>query len=60
MQPETIITARAKAFTGFGVETLKFLVTEKDVKPYDRIAGHFTGCNSLSESAKRRIRALAK
>jgi hypothetical protein len=56
---EKEIIARAKAFTGFGIQTLKFLVTADDVKPYDSIAGHYTGCNSLSVSAKKRIRKLA-
>ena len=55
------ITARAKAFSGENVRRHKFQVEANgDVRVWDAIAGHFTNCNSLSESAKARIRKLAK
>ncbi len=58
-QTEIIITAKARVFTGFGTQTLKFLVTKDDVKPFDKIAGHFTTCHRMSPATKRRIRKLA-
>ena len=54
------IEARAKAFAGEGVKTHRFRVDPNgDVRVWDRVAGYFTGCNSLSESAKKRISKLA-
>lgn len=58
---EKIITARANAFTGRGVETLKFLVkADGQVKVYDSIAGYYTTCHRMSEATMRRIRKLAQ
>lgn len=54
------IEARAKAFSSEGVGTYRFSVeSDGTVRVYDDVAGHYTLCNSLSESAKRRIRKLA-
>jgi len=53
------ITTKAKAFGG-KMETIKASVdTDGTVRVYDSVAGHYTTCNSLSDSAKRRIRKLA-
>jgi hypothetical protein len=55
------IEARAKAFSSEGIGTYKFRVDEDGtVRVYDSVAGHYTLCNSLSDSAKRRIRKLAQ
>lgn len=53
------ITARAKAFIGQGVRTHKFLVCDGEVKVWDAVAGHYTNCNALTNSAKNRIGRLA-
>lgn len=54
------IKTRAKAFSGFGVQTIKATVdADGTIRVYDSVAGHFTACHALSESAKRRIRKLA-
>lgn len=55
------ITARAKAFSGHGIGTHRFAVdADGTVRVWDPIAGHYTRCHSLSSSAERRIRRLAK
>ena len=53
------IVARAKAFSNEGVREHKFLVSEDAVSVWDPIAGHYTTCNSLTQSAQKRIRKLA-
>lgn len=54
-----ILTVRAKAFTGFGIETVKVRVDGTgDVLVWDDIAKHFTRCHSLSKSAQLRIKKL--
>lgn len=57
---ETVVTARARFFTGNGIETLRVLV-ERDgtVRPWDAVAGHYTTCHALSPRAARRIARLA-
>ncbi len=55
------ITARAKAFSGEGVRQHKFrLELDGSVLVWDAVAGHYTQCHSLSESAKKRIVKLAR
>ena len=55
------IGARAKAFSHEGVKTHRFAVdADGTVRVWDDIAGHFTLCHSLSQSAERRIRKLAE
>ena len=54
------ITARAKAFAGHGTGTYRFEIDGEEVRVWDSIAGHYTLCHSLSESAKRRILKLAR
>jgi hypothetical protein len=57
---ETIVTARAKAFSTFPISTYRFLVdADGTVRVWDKIAGHYTTCHALSFSAQRRIRKLA-
>ena len=55
------ITARAKAFSSEGVREHRFYVDvdNNSVMVWDSVAGHYTNCNSLSESAKKRIVNLA-
>jgi muconolactone delta-isomerase len=55
----TEITARAKAFAREGVRTHRFQIEGETVRVWDEVAGHFTTCHSLSESAEARIRKLA-
>ncbi|HPZ83878.1 MAG TPA: hypothetical protein PL064_10605 [Thermogutta sp.] len=58
---DVIITARAKAFAGQGVRNHKVLVEPSgSVRVWDDVAGHYTTCHSLSASAERRLRKLAK
>jgi len=55
------ITARAKAFTSEPVRQYKFRVElDGSVLVWDSVAGHYTQCHSLSESAKKRIVDKAK
>jgi len=54
------IRARAKAFSGEGVREHKFLISGGEVTVWDPVAGHYTQCNILAESTKRRIRKLAE
>lgn len=59
--PTIEIEARAKAFSGEGVRGHRFQVEPTgEVRVWDDVAGHFTTCNSLSESAKKRIAKLAE
>jgi hypothetical protein len=58
---ETIVTTRAKAFAGQGVQTIQALVEgDGTVRVYDDVAGYYTTCHSLSERAQARIRKLAQ
>lgn len=56
------LTARAKAFRMEGVREHKFYVdlSDNSVRVWDSVAGHYTNCHILSESAKNRILNLAK
>ena len=53
------ITARAKAFSSEGIRNHRFQVDGETVRVWDKVAGHFTTCHSLSKSAIRRIRRMA-
>lgn len=57
---DTEITARAKAFSGEGVREHNFLISDDAVLVWDSVAGHYTRCHSLSQSAEKRIRKLAE
>jgi hypothetical protein len=50
-----VITARAKAFSGQGVREHKMLVDDANVRVWDSVAGYYTTCHSLSQSAIKRI-----
>lgn len=54
-----ILTARAHAFTGYGLGTYSFLVKKRVVLVYDSVAGHYTSCHALSKRTQSRIRRLA-
>jgi len=55
------IKARAKAFSGQGIREHKFSVdTDGVLRVWDSVAGHYTRCHNLSNSAERRIAKLAK
>jgi hypothetical protein len=55
------IETRAKAFSGRGIERIKARVdSDGTVRVWDSVAGHYTTCHSLSPSAVRRIRRMAK
>jgi hypothetical protein len=54
------IKARARFFTGHGIETLSVMVAgDGSVRVWDSVAGHYTTCHALSQAAVRRIRRLA-
>lgn len=53
------ITARAKAFSGEGTKTHKFLVRGAEVSVWDGVAGNYTTCHSMSPATVRRIAKLA-
>jgi len=56
----TELTIRARAFTAEGVRAHRVYVDDsKIVRVWDSVAGHYTVCHSLSDSAIRRIRRLA-
>ena len=58
---EKAVTARAKFFSGFGVETRRCMVgTDGTVRVRDDIAGHYTICHALGSRAAARIRRLAE
>jgi hypothetical protein len=48
-------TARARFFSGWGVETLPVRVSAEGVWVWDGVAGHYTACHALSRRAERRI-----
>ena len=53
-------TARARFFTGHGIETLSVMVdADGAVRPWDAVAGHYTMLHALSPRAERRIARLA-
>jgi len=59
------ITAKAKFFSGFGLETLPVRVelptadSSAKIRVWDRVAGHYTTCHALSGSAQKRLIRLA-
>ncbi len=54
------IRCRANAFTNRGIEAIKCMVAEDGtVRVWDSVAGYYTTCHALSDSAQRRIRKLA-
>jgi hypothetical protein len=57
---DRFVTAKAKAFSGEGVREHKCMVAaDGTVRVWDAVAGHYTTCHGLSESAQHRIRKLA-
>lgn len=55
---ETKLTVRANAFGK--IETIRCLVdADGTIRVWDSVAGHYTTCHSLSESAIRRIQKMA-
>lgn len=61
MTKTLIITIRAKAFSTEPLGTYRATVEgDGTVRVYDSVAGHYTTCHSLSASALRRIRRLAR
>jgi len=54
------LTARARTWSGWGVSTERFAAdADGTVSVWDPIAGHYTTCHALSDSAERRIRKIA-
>ena len=52
----TQVIARAKAFSNDSIRTHKFEVdSDGTVRVWDSVAGYYTRCHNLSESAKKRI-----
>lgn len=57
---DKVIECRAKAFSGRGIEAIRCMVDPGGtVRVYDSVAGYYTTCHSLSQSAIARIRRLA-
>jgi hypothetical protein len=57
---EIEITTRARAFAGRPIEDVRCrLDADGTVLVWDSLAGHYTRCHSLGDSAIRRIRRLA-
>jgi len=56
---DTIITARAKAFSTESARVYRFRVQDGVVMPWDSVAGYFTNCHSLTPSQMARIRKIA-
>ncbi len=56
------VVAKAKAFSSEGARNYRFCVdlSNDEIRVWDRVAGHFTICHCLSESAKSRIIKRAK
>jgi hypothetical protein len=60
MDTEKVITIRAKAFTGYGIEKIHAMVhTDGTVWVYDDVAKHYTNCHALSPRSQQKIRQLA-
>lgn len=58
---ETIVTIRCKAFTNGRIEDQRCMVeSDGTVRVYDSVAGHYTTCHTMSESAIRRARTAAR
>jgi len=58
---DKIVTIRAKAFAGQGIQEHRCSVDDDGtVRVWDSVAGHYTICHSLGQSAQRRARKLAK
>jgi hypothetical protein len=55
------VTIRAKAFTGEPMQEYQVRVEDDgDVLVFDAVAGHYTRCHILSQSAQRRARKLVR
>ena len=55
-----VVEMRCKAFGGEGVKANKLMIdADGTVSVYDRIAGHYTTCHSLSKPAMDRARRSA-
>lgn len=54
------VTIRGRAFTGDRLSSHRCMVSaDGAVRVWDSVAGHYTRCHALSESARRRARSLA-
>lgn len=55
------IRARAKAFSSEPVQAYLFQIEDgQPVRVWDKVAGCFTACHSLSKASEARLRKLAK
>ncbi len=55
---DKVVTIRAKAFGR--IETLRVMVAaDGTCRVWDRVAGHYTRCHSLSRAAQMKARKLA-
>lgn len=53
------MTVRCKAFAGQPVREHRVRVEDGEVRVWDRVAGYYTACHSLSPRTIARIRKLA-
>lgn len=60
MTTDKVVTIRAKAFSGGRVQEHECMVdADGTVRVWDSVAGHYTTCHILTESAQDRARKLA-
>ena len=55
-----VINIRCKAFATEGVKTHKIMVDGSSVRVWDRVAGHYTTCHSMSKAAVAKAIAAGK
>jgi hypothetical protein len=60
MSKQIKLTIRAAAFSGEGVRLHSVIVEGDSVRVYDSVAGYYTNCHRLSDSARARAIKKAK
>ena len=56
----TILTVRARAFSGERIRSHRVQIDGQTVRVWDSVAGHYTTCHALTASAVRRILRAAR
>jgi hypothetical protein len=52
---EIEFTGRARAFSGQGLRTYRFMLTHGELRVWDSVADHYTTCHSLTPAMVRRL-----
>lgn len=55
-----IKTVEIKGVSVRGYQGLAYVETNEQVRIWDSVAGHYTTCHNLSDSAQRKLNALAR